>query len=135
MTDEQYRRLLHIISLGHRTLVEEEEKTVGVGLVDIEQYVQSFSGEFNSTDLVNYDIETGMYSHSIFLNGKTDKIIDYYKDHVFLNELTDRLTARHIKLQGKNPSEMDVEEIEKIQMSYLDEFLTNDIKNLQLIKH
>ena len=131
LTDEQYRRLLHIISLGHRTVVQECSE---VGLVDIEQYVQSFAGQFNSADLVEYFPEADIYLNSDSLNDKTDKIMDYYIEHIFTYELGTRLAARDFKKLGKAEDELDPNVVEKVQFDYFAEFDENDVENLQLIK-
>jgi len=133
LTDEQYRRLLLLMSLGQRTLVRSDEETE-IGLADIEQHVQSFSEKFNSTDLVSYGIETDMYFDSESLYDKTSEIIDYYRDLVFIGELANRLAARDIKVQGKTKKEIDIEELGRIQEYYFEEFDNNDVKNLRLIK-
>ncbi|HXD92640.1 MAG TPA: hypothetical protein VNX01_05465 [Bacteroidia bacterium] len=133
LTDEQYRRLLLLMSLGQQTLLRDDEETE-IGLIDIEQHVQSFAGEFNSTDLVSYGIETDMFFGSHSLHNKTGEIIDYYKELVFMSELADRFTARDVKLKRETKEKMDIEELGKIEDQYFSEFENNGIKNLQLIK-
>jgi HJR/Mrr/RecB family endonuclease len=133
LTDEQYRRLLLLVSLGCYTILEEHEEP-GAGLIDVEQHILSFSEVFNSTDLVSHHTDANIYLQSDSLMAKANEIIDYYRGLVLLSELSERMAVRDIKLKGKTKEKMDGEEFEKIQFEYFNEFEINDVKNLQLIK-
>ncbi len=133
LTEEQYRRLLLAINLGLRTIVKDDDG-IEIALVDIEQYILSFSKEFNSSNLSVYDPESGFYLNTKELKSKTEELINYYNDHIFRYELTKRLARRDIKLSGKTEEELTASEIEQIELKYLDEFIENDVNNLQLLK-
>lgn len=133
LTEEQYRRLLLGLNLGLRTIVKDDDG-IEIALVDIEQYILSFSKEFNSSNLSVYDPESGFYLNTKELKSKTEEIINYYNDHIFRYELTKRLARRDIKLSGKTEEELTADEIEQIELKYLNEFIENDVNNLQLLK-
>jgi len=130
LTDEQYRRLLLLIELGQCTLVRNHE-AVEIGLADIEQYIMSFSMAFNAEDLVTYSKDMNAYFSSETLDKEVDNIIDYYDNHIFVFQLSRRLTKRDIELK-KAYEEADVEEIEEREVRYWEEFDNNGVKNLYL---
>lgn len=135
LTDEQYSRLVELVILGVRTLVRDDQKTE-IGLQDIEQYILSFAKQFNATDLVKhelYDNNVSYYDWTDKLRISSNEILDYYKDHVFLGELSRRMALNDLRLRAAG-SVMNSIEIEDLEMKYFDEFEKNDVANLKLMK-
>lgn len=133
LTDEQYRRLLLLIHLGMSTIDSDGEE-LDIAMTDIEQYVQSFSNTFKANDLVTYDETNDFYFPSDELSANTNKIIEKYELDSFRFELVQRMSKRDIKILERTEGKKNANEIEEIELKYLDEFLKNDVENLHLIK-
>ena len=81
LTDEQFRRLLQVVTLGVKTIVRDDEK-VEIGLLDIDQYIMSFANKFNCGDLVDYNAQFDYYDWNATLRNSTCSIINKYQDHI-----------------------------------------------------
>lgn len=135
LTDEQYRRLVLAVTLALRIVVRDDEKTE-IGLQDIHQYILSYAKQFNSTDLITaetYEDYGDYYTWTDKLRISANDVLDYYKDHVFLSELSDRLALRDFSQIDPN-CEKTKTEFEQIRSDYFNEFDENDVMNLQLVK-
>lgn len=133
LTDEQYKRLLLLINLGKGFIIEEFGETEK-GLENIHQHILSFSKHFNATEEVTFDEKIAYFMTEKNLDEKTHVFINEYKENNFLFELSDRFAARDIEELEKSQPKRTIDEIEDLELEYLDEFDKNGIKNLRFIK-
>ena len=136
LTEEQYRRLLTLLALGNSCFAKDTDK-MGIGNIDIQQHIMSFYKKFNAADLVLYYDDIGMFSNSKTLRNKVHKLVDKYDEQTVLFGIIDKLADKDFEellKQTSIPENDHAEELERIQLEYLDEFEKNGFKNLILVK-
>jgi hypothetical protein len=128
LTDEQYKRLVYLMQLGIHTISEFNDEK-GKGIQDIEQYIWSFSRQFNATELVDYEPVIDMYVPSETLKNENKELLAEHDQNIFLFKLVRKLADRDRNLSGYSPeSEINSD----LEIQYITEYEKHGVKNLFL---
>jgi hypothetical protein len=131
LTDEQYRRLITLLKVGIIAVCNHKDH-VNVPLIDIDQYINSFSKDFNSQDLLQFREEYGMYTPTSAFASQVDFTIKLYGDRFINQELGHRLATRDLSKRSPDDKKFVTlnDKFEKSKSDYIAEFEKNDLKNV-----
>jgi hypothetical protein len=92
---EQYRQVLKLLYLGQwmsLSFTDHDDEDV----LDLEQYIFSFSHDFESRDLVDYDEEVQLYFPSQEFEEEVFDMIDDYDEFSFWEGMAARMAKRDL---------------------------------------
>ena len=139
LTRDQFFRMLKLVYLG-RWMVNSHRDEPDKSMEDIEQYMYSAATIFGYDSMVEFDQSYKKFFPSAELEETMDTIIQEYDDYTFWDELAWRMAERDFtqKFDHAQVLCMTSEEIfrEKNVLAdkYFQEFSTNGIDNLSLLK-
>lgn len=144
ITKKEYRLLLDILYLGEWMLTahDQEEIPEKVKYQDVIQKFYSYAKEMGYENLIEADKSSNKYYETREYEdfSGVDGIIDNYDNATFWDELVSGLAMRDAKeIEGNDAfNKMSLEEriqlLHPLEKKYYEEFMANDLTNLQIKK-
>jgi hypothetical protein len=132
LTDEQYSRLLTLMKIGLR-VVGSTNNNINVPMYDIDQYICSFSKQFNAEHLVELSDIFGIYMCCEAMSLEMEKMNETYGEGYVFSELSHRLALRDLFKSMPLLEETDIQKLlEKIEAEYIEEFEKNGLHNIKI---
>ncbi len=136
LNKEQYRQLIKLLYLGQwmsLSFTDSDDEDV----LDLEQYVFSFSSDFDSKDLVEYDEQVQLYFPSEELEEEVFDMIDDYDEFSFWEGMSQRMAKRDLmRIYGDKLFDLTEDERYEQEQAlvdqYLDYFETNGVEEIVL---
>lgn len=136
LNKEQYRQLIKLLYLGQwmsLSFTDSDDEDV----LDLEQYVFSFSSDFDSKDMVEYDEQVQLYFPSEEFEEEVFDMIDDYDEFSFWEGMSQRMAKRDLmRIYGEKLFDLTEDErYEKEQAlvdQYLDYFEANGVEEIVL---
>ena len=144
ITKKEYRLLLDILYLGEWMLTahDQEEAPEKKQYQDVVQKFYSYAEEMGYDNLIKADKALNKYFETIEYeeNSKVNEIIENYDNATFWDELVSGLALRDAQEIEGNDAFNKMSPDERIQLlypleeKYHEEFMANDLANLQIKK-
>ena len=144
ITKKEYRLLLDILYLGEWMLTahDQEEAPEKKQYQDVVQKFYSYAEEMGYENLIKADKALNKYFETIEYeeNSKVNEIIENYDNATFWDELVSGLALRDAQEIEGNDAFNKMSPEERIQLlypleeKYHEEFMANDLANLQIKK-